>query len=85
MADYSSGTIFFLYTPCIGQMMQEVLALLQKVSHKKTIRIFTYEPYSMTIAGQNWLNCINGNPDKINKLYEFISLPTENSLRDASE
>ncbi|MEO7174543.1 MAG: hypothetical protein ABI002_02055 [Saprospiraceae bacterium] len=75
MADYSTGTIFFLYTPFIGQMMQDVLALLQKVSRKKIIRIFTYGPCSATIAEQNWLNCISGNPYKINKLYEFISLP----------
>ncbi|MEO6837807.1 MAG: hypothetical protein ABI261_07675, partial [Ginsengibacter sp.] len=73
-ADYSKGTVFFLYTPFIGEMMQDVLALLQKVSLKKVIKIFTYGPCSMKIAEQNWLNCINGKTDNLYKLYEFKSL-----------
>lgn len=72
--DYSIGTIFFLYTPFIGKMMEDVLVLLQKRSLTKTIRIFTYGPCSRTISRQNWLKCINGNADNINKLYEFKSV-----------
>lgn len=77
-ADYSTGTIFFLYTPFVGKMMHEVLALLQKISLKKVIKIFTYGPCSMTIAKQNWLNCINGTANSTYKFYEFKSLPLEN-------
>lgn len=73
--DYSKGTIFYLYTPFIGKMMQDVLVSLQKVSLNKVIKIFTYGPCSMIIAQQNWLNCINGSADNINILYEFKSLP----------
>lgn len=72
--DYSKGTVFFLYTPFIGKMMQDVLALLQKISINKIIRIFTYGPCSMEIAQQNWVRCINGKTDNIYKLYEFKSL-----------
>jgi hypothetical protein len=72
--DYSKGTIFFLYTPFIGKMMKEVLAVLHKLSLHKVIIIFSYGPCSMIIAQQHWLNCINGNGDNGNKLYEFKSL-----------
>jgi hypothetical protein len=72
--DYSKGSVFFLYTPFYGQMLQEVLALLQKHSFNKKIRIFTYGPCSIKMAEQNWLQCVNGKADNIYKLYEFNSL-----------
>lgn len=78
--DYSRGTIFFLYTPFTGEMMEDVLALLQKESFKKEIRLFTYGPCSTKIAQQNWLYCINGKTDNVYKLYEFKSLQSVNLL-----
>jgi tetrahydromethanopterin S-methyltransferase subunit G len=72
--DYSKGSVFFLYTPFYGTMLQEVLSSLQKHSFDKTIRIFTYGPCSIEIAEQTWLECINGKADNIYKLYEFKSL-----------
>lgn len=72
--DYSIGSVFFLYTPFYGKMLREVLALLQKHSFNKRIRIFTYGPCSMKIAEQNWLQCVNGKGDNVYKLYEFSSL-----------
>ena len=72
--DYSTGTVFFLYTPFVGRMMQDVLALLEKISLKRPIRIFTYGPCSIKIAEQKWLQCINGKGDNIYKLFEFKSL-----------
>ncbi|MGY4385362.1 hypothetical protein ACVWYN_002400 [Pedobacter sp. UYP24] len=72
-ADYSTGTVFFLYTPFIGKMMQEVLVLLHQVSLKKEIRIFTYGPCSKTINMQKWLKCLDGNADNIYQLCEFTS------------
>jgi tetrahydromethanopterin S-methyltransferase subunit G len=72
--DYSKGSVFFLYTPFYGQMLKEVLTLLQKHSFKKMIRIFTYGPCSIEIAEQSWLQCINGKADDVYKLYEFNSL-----------
>ncbi|MEO7119935.1 MAG: hypothetical protein ABIY62_02500 [Ginsengibacter sp.] len=73
-ADYSCGTIFFLYTPFGGKMLQDVLNLLQKESTKRTIRIFTYGPCSLKVSQQNWLSGLTGNGDDLYKLYEFESL-----------
>lgn len=73
-ADYSTGTVFFLYTPFQGRMLQEMLEVLKNISQKRPIRIFTYGPCSVQLAGQTWLKCLNGNGKDFYKLYEFISL-----------
>jgi hypothetical protein len=54
-ADYSSGTIFFMYTPFEGKMLLEVLENLQGEAKKRGIRIFTYGPCSLEVAKQIWL------------------------------
>lgn len=72
--DYAEGTVFFLYTPFEGFLLQDMLNILQKESQKRTIRIFTYGPCSSPIARQSWLNCVNGKADDPYSLCEFISL-----------
>jgi len=74
VVDYSAGNIFFMYTPFQGQMLQEVLNLLNKESRRRIIRIYTYGPCSPHVAMQNWLKCTNGQGNNIYKLYEFVSL-----------
>jgi precorrin-6B methylase 2 len=71
--DYSAGTVFFMYTPFGGKILQDVLEMLQTESRKRAIRIFTYGPCSAEIALQSWLNCVNGPADDPYKLYEFWS------------
>jgi hypothetical protein len=75
MGDYSHGTVFFMYTPFEGCMLEEMLTILKKEAAKRRIRIFTYGPCTFTVARQNWLTCknnITGNPYE---LYEFSSSP----------
>jgi len=55
-ADYSKGTVFFMYTPFNGEMLQEVLEALQQEAQKREIRIFTYGPCTSHLASQDWLN-----------------------------
>jgi hypothetical protein len=57
-ADYSSGTVFFMYTPFKGKMLQEVLQNLYGEAKKRKIKIFTYGSCTYEVAQQNWL--ING-------------------------
>jgi len=59
-ADYSCGTIFFLYTPFGGTMLQDVLEILHNEAWKKAIKIVTYGPCSAVITQQTWLECVNG-------------------------
>ena len=61
-ADYSKGTVFFLYTPFEGGMLQDMLRLLQAASRDRVVRILTYGPCSEQVAAENWLYCVNGIP-----------------------
>jgi len=71
--NYSAGTVFFMYTPFEGKILQDVLEMLQNESRKRAIRIFTYGPCSTHLARQGWLNCLNGQADDPYKLYTFRS------------
>jgi hypothetical protein len=71
--DLSQGTIFFLFTPFEGAMLQDMLDILHKESQRRTIRIFTYGPCSCHVARQDWLICRNGNVDDPWRLHEFKS------------
>lgn len=74
--DYSQGTVFFMYTPFEGSMLEEMLTILRKEAATRVIRIFTYGPCTFPVAQQDWLTCKNevtGNPYE---LYEFSSSPS---------
>ncbi len=53
--DYSDGTVFFMYTPFKGKIMQEVLARLKAEADKRVIRICAYGPCAAEISQQSWL------------------------------
>lgn len=72
-ADYSSGSVFFMYTPFQGNMLQQMLNLLQQQAKQRLIRIFTYGPCSSAVARQPLLECINGDGVGLYTLYEFRS------------
>lgn len=57
-ADYSDGTVFFLYTPFMGKMLEEVLGQLRQVSQTRPIKVFTYGPCTPIVAKQKWLMCL---------------------------
>jgi Histone methylation protein DOT1 len=54
-ADYSSGTVFYIYTPFEGRILREVLQNLNGEAKKRKIKIFTYGPCTPEVAKQNWL------------------------------
>jgi hypothetical protein len=57
-ADYSEGTVFFMFTPFRGAMLQEVLELLRRESLRRKIKIITYGPCTAEVAGQSWLESL---------------------------
>jgi len=73
-ADYSQGTVFFMYTPFGGEMLQEVLELLRKESLLRKIKLITYGPCTAEVASQSWLNFAVPKNDNIYKLSIFNSL-----------
>ncbi|WP_162902905.1 class I SAM-dependent methyltransferase [Taibaiella koreensis] len=72
-ADYSGGTVFFMYTPFEGGMLQQVLLLLKHEAARRAIRIFTYGPCSVVIAAQSWLDLCEGNANNPYSLCRFTS------------
>ena len=54
-ADYSGGTVFFMYTPFEGKMLLETLRNLKGEAKKTKIRIFTFGSCTPVVAQQDWL------------------------------
>jgi Histone methylation protein DOT1 len=55
VADLSSGTVFYLYTPFTGSILSSVLNLLRREAATRRIRICTYGPCTSVIAEEPWL------------------------------
>ena len=72
-ADYSEGTVFFMYTPFEGRVLQEVLEKLGRESSRRRIRLFTYGPCTPQVSQQSWLKRADKNGDHLYKLGVFGS------------
>lgn len=72
--NYSSGTVFFMYTPFKGKILQEMMEILYQESRERSIRIFAYGPCSSYVARQSWVNCAKGDPNNLYDLCEFRSM-----------
>jgi hypothetical protein len=72
-ADYSKGTIFFMFTPFKGEMLQEVLTILRKESLLRKIKIITYGPCTTEAAAQSWLRIADTGSTDPYKLGVFTS------------
>jgi uncharacterized protein YjbI with pentapeptide repeats len=57
-ADFSAGTIFYLYTPFTGAILRDVLDLLRQQALRREIRICTFGPCTPIIAEEQWLSVI---------------------------
>lgn len=62
-ADLSAGTVFYLYTPFSGAILEEVLSRLQEQSKMRCIRICTFGPCTKAVAQEKWLAAITS-PDE---------------------
>lgn len=54
-ADYTRGTVLFMYTPFKGRMLQQVLARLREQAAWRRIKIITYGPCTAEIKQESWL------------------------------
>jgi tRNA A58 N-methylase Trm61 len=51
----ANGTVFFLYTPFRGEMLQQVLRRLRAEAEQRPIRVCTYGPCTPLVATADWL------------------------------
>jgi hypothetical protein len=72
-ADYSDGTVFFMYTPFQGQLLQVVLDKLRDQARKRTSRICTYGPSVLKVSQQDWLIRLDKDTNYGQKLAIFQS------------
>ena len=73
-ADISDGTVFFMYTPFEGKMLEQVLERLRVEATGRTIRIYTYGPCTLVMSKQAWLNPLDRDGDQVYRLAAFESV-----------
>lgn len=54
--EYADGTIFFMYTPFTGNVMQTVLDKLKRETHHRPITVCTLGASTFEVADQAWLH-----------------------------
>ena len=65
-ADFSTGTVFYLYTPFTGSILRAVLDRLSCEAASRPIRICSYGPCTSVIAGERWLETSSKlDPDRV--------------------
>jgi hypothetical protein len=79
-ADLSDGTLFFLYTPFTGKMLETVLEKLREVSERHPICILTYGPCTQAMAQQTWLKALGPKPSCQDGFAVFASERDSNSV-----
>ncbi|MBI4789009.1 MAG: hypothetical protein HY782_18410 [Chloroflexi bacterium] len=77
-ADYSDGTVFFMYTPFKGAILRRVLERLAAQARKRAITIGSYGPCTLDLSKQSWLTRMDQNGNVENKLAIFASSDEEN-------
>jgi SAM-dependent methyltransferase len=70
-ADISKGTVFFMFTPFTGSLLEEVLGRLREESLLRKIDIITYGPCTPEVAGRDWLK--PSSPPWKDEIYDFGS------------
>ncbi|MEE8303404.1 MAG: hypothetical protein V3S24_13325 [Candidatus Tectomicrobia bacterium] len=53
--DYTDGTVFFMYTPFTGKLLDAVLATLARQARHRPITLCTYGACTFEVARQPWL------------------------------
>jgi hypothetical protein len=54
-AEYTDGTVFFLYTPFTGHLLQAVLARLHEEARTRPITLATYGACTRDVLQQHWV------------------------------
>lgn len=65
-ADFSAGTIFYLYTPFRGAILDAVLGRLRRETENRSIRIATFGPCTEMVARESWLTAsMPADPERV--------------------
>ena len=75
-ADFSVGTVFYMYTPFKGAMLQQVLERLHAEGRRRRIRLCTYGPMLSEAVQQPWLPAFERSQLAKGPIAVFHSNPT---------
>ncbi len=70
-ANYSEGTVFFMYTPFTGELLETVFELLRREGLSRPFTLVTYGPCTLSAARQSWLRATGPLPNGVDKLGIF--------------
>jgi SAM-dependent methyltransferase len=73
VADFSDGTIFFMFTPFKGEMFRSVMLKLRQHAEAKPMKIFSYGACTFWLAAQSWLRPVGAQPANDFTLGQFES------------
>jgi hypothetical protein len=73
VANLSSGTVFYLYTPFTGSTLATVLDALRGQSLLRPIRICTFGPCTLSVGNQRWLTPLT--PPANDRITVFLPRP----------
>jgi hypothetical protein len=71
-SDLSGGTVFYLYTPFTGTILEAVLNSLREEAASREIRICTFGPCTRIVAEEPWLEAVEA--PKMERIAIFRSL-----------
>lgn len=57
--DFGGGTVFYLYTPVTGALLEQVMAKLEYEASQRPIKIASLGPCTAILAQANWLRAMN--------------------------
>lgn len=72
-ARYTNGTIFYLFTPFLGSILQDVLERLRDQAVQRTIRVCTYGSCTLDVRHKRWLRPVHGDATHSHALAVFES------------
>jgi SAM-dependent methyltransferase len=72
--DYADGTVFFMYTPFTGKLLEAVLATLARQARHRPITLCTYGACTFEVAEQPWLHLSRPETEHAYTLAVFKSL-----------
>jgi hypothetical protein len=58
-ADFGDGTVFYLYTPVTGALLEQVLTKLEYEASQRPIKVASLGPCTAMLAQANWLRAMN--------------------------
>jgi len=61
--DYREGTVFYLFTPFVGEHLADVMKRIKAAASAHRVRIGTYGPITPIVANLPWLRSLNDHRD----------------------